>query len=932
MKKILVFIPTYNEVGNIEKLVEEIFKVLPQCEILIVDDNSPDGTSLKVQQLQKKYNNLHLIVRKENRGRGYAGIVGFKKAIELGADIIVEMDGDLSHSPEEIPKLIETLQKTDCDIVVGSRYISGGKDVERNIIRRLISLFARIYLKIITGVPVEDLTSGFNVYKDTVIKTILPYLTASDPFIVTEIKYLCKIFKFKFKEVPIQFRQRYSGKSKLSFSKLFKYLFKTWWLVLKWFFNDKYNLWFLKFLLLSNILRMILIPLFGLTDDESHYWQYAQYLDFSYYDHPPMVGYLIYIFTKLLGNNLYAVRLPALCCFIVANKYFYLLLKQIWNSKVAFYSTILLNFVPVFFAGSLITIPDAPLGMFWTMYIFYFYKFVKERNAWWLYLCGIILGLAGLSKYNAILLFISTLMVLLYFKELRKWLLKKEFYIFCLIVLTVVSPVILWNIVHKFVSFRYQLLHGFGNKSYFSIVLFLKNFIGQSMYISPILFLLLWYYIFLVIFTSSSWEEKFLLFFALPGVVLFNVVSFKNQILPHWVAMSYVTILPFTVVKSKHNWEYLLSFITATFITTAMVAITIFSLVPIPKSLENADTPDKLYGWEVAAKELANLIENQPQRFVLTHKHYVAGQLRFAYAQMYNKEILQKKKLLPEIFCINDYVDQYDFWNQNLAKFNGKDGIFVTEGRFPIKDILPEYPFKKVNLISIVSIKRNKNTPTRKFEFYLCENFDYNKLNPKFSQTEYNNFVTVKEYFRDYDKKIFLKINKSRFLQLKLFRYISYAFTTLGNGIVLIPIVTIAIYLIDKKKFWYNWLFFIFIALSGGTIVQGLKFWFDKPRPLKLFTDILHQNINVIGESLKEFGFPSGHTFVAFATAVFLANRIKKRFITVLLVIIAFCVGISRICVGAHFLSDVIGGIIIGVLYPAFWLKLESMLTNEPKN
>jgi dolichol-phosphate mannosyltransferase len=161
MKNIVVFTPTYNEVENIETFIKQVFEVLPDCKLLVVDDNSPDGTAQKVEQLKKIYPNLYLVVRKEKRGRGYAGIEGFKKCIDLGADIIVEMDADLSHSPYELPKLIEVLEKNpEVDVVIGSRYIEGGKDNERSIIRKLISLFSRIYIKIITGIPLEDVTSG----------------------------------------------------------------------------------------------------------------------------------------------------------------------------------------------------------------------------------------------------------------------------------------------------------------------------------------------------------------------------------------------------------------------------------------------------------------------------------------------------------------------------------------------------------------------------------------------------------------------------------------------------------------------------------------------------------------------------------------------------------------------------------------------------
>lgn len=922
MKNIVIFVPTYNEAENIELLIKQINDVLPESKILIVDDNSPDGTSQIVEQLKSKYKNLVLVVRKENRGRGYAGIEGFKKSLELGADIIVEMDGDLSHSPYEIKKLISEIENEDVDIVVGSRYIPGGKDSERNIIRKLVSLFARVYIRIFTGIPLKDITSGFKVYKSKVIKTILPHLKASDPFIVTEVNYLAKINNFKFKEVPIEFHQRQKGVSKLTAVKLIKYLFKVINLVWENFVNEPYTIKFLKFLLLTTVLRIFLIPTFGLTDDEAHYWQYAQYLDYSYYDHPPMVGWIIYLFTKIFGNNLYGVRLPAVLCFSIASLYFYLLIKKLFSSKISFYSSVLLNFIPIFFIGSIITIPDAPLGMFWCMYMYYFYKFVETKNSWILYLCGILLGLTVLSKYNAIFLFISTMIVFLSSKELRRWFLKKEFYAFLTIIFVTSLPVILWNITHNFVSFNYQLHHGMGNKFNFSIITFLQNFGAQGLYLSPIVFLFLWYYIITCWNKEKNLNEKFLLTFSLPGIIGFNLIGFSNQILPHWPTISYLPLVPSIMFYYKKNWQYQVSVISAFLITISVFIITMFGLIKIPKNLENADTPDKLFGWDTAAKEMLNLkLKYQEEWFIITHKHYIAGQIRFSLSQFYPKNVN-----IPKVYCINDYLDQYDFWNKDLCSLNNKNAIFVTENRFPVEEILSQYPFSKYKLVSKVKYKRNFNWPTRTFLFYYMENFDCKNLPSKFLQLEYNNFLSVPEFFRNYDKDIFLKINKNRFSNNRIYKYIFYGFTSLGNGYFLIPIIIFVLYFIDKKSFVYNTIVFLIIVATGGILIQILKLLFDKPRPLKLFTEFVNIPINVIGEPLKEFGFPSGHTFLAFSCAMYLSERIKKVYFTIAFFTIAILVGVSRICVGAHFVSDVVGGILVGILYTHLCLKIEDEL------
>ncbi|MFN3550393.1 MAG: phosphatase PAP2 family protein, partial [Endomicrobiia bacterium] len=350
------------------------------------------------------------------------------------------------------------------------------------------------------------------------------------------------------------------------------------------------------------------------------------------------------------------------------------------------------------------------------------------------------------------------------------------------------------------------------------------------------------------------------------------------------------------------------------------IVISIFGIISIPEKYKDADTPDKLYGWEIAARELHTLLQTYPESIILTHKYYSAGQMRFALAKYYKKDI-------PKIYCLDLDFNQYDFWYKDLHKYTNEDAIFFTEGRFKEEDILKNYPFDEVRIISIVNFRKTVKWPQRKFKFYLLKNFNYEKAKKLgFVQQKYNNFSNVVEYFRTYDKTIFLKINKNKIYNNKIFRILSYLITNLGNGLILVPLIAIILVFIDKEKFLYNLIMFILIITFGGILIQILKFLFDKPRPLKLFSDILQQPINVIGEQLREFGFPSGHTFLAFSTATFLSDRIKKKTINIVVFILAIMVGISRVLVGAHFVSDIIGGSIVGIIFTIAILKIEKEL------
>ncbi|MDR3244378.1 MAG: polyprenol monophosphomannose synthase [Elusimicrobiota bacterium] len=218
-------LPTYNEASNIKQVIEEILNCPIEICVLIVDDMSPDGTYKIVQEMAAKNPKINLLLRKEKRGRGYAGIDGFKRALDMGAKYIVEMDADGSHNPQYIPALRKAIEN--CDAVIGSRYISGGKDEARNLIRKIISNLSRMYLSFVIGTKIKDPTSGYRIFKRETLEKFIDKLKASDPFIVTEIVYYLKKNKCLVQEYPIEFKERLSGESKLKASTLLKYLFKV---------------------------------------------------------------------------------------------------------------------------------------------------------------------------------------------------------------------------------------------------------------------------------------------------------------------------------------------------------------------------------------------------------------------------------------------------------------------------------------------------------------------------------------------------------------------------------------------------------------------------------------------------------------------------------------------------------------------------------
>lgn len=215
-----IILPTYNEVDNFKKIVREILTVFRDNNIngniIIVDDNSPDGTGIMAQRLSENMpKTLYVINREKKMGLGSAYISGFKKALYLGADYIFEMDADFSHNPHSIPSFLQAMKEA--DLAIGSRYIQGGSTKNWELHRKLISKFGTIYAKKVLNLEINDLTSGFRCYKRQVLENLNLDEIQSDGYsFQIEMAYKTKQAGFKIKEIPIIFADRQKGISKFS--------------------------------------------------------------------------------------------------------------------------------------------------------------------------------------------------------------------------------------------------------------------------------------------------------------------------------------------------------------------------------------------------------------------------------------------------------------------------------------------------------------------------------------------------------------------------------------------------------------------------------------------------------------------------------------------------------------------------------------------
>jgi dolichol-phosphate mannosyltransferase len=225
--KPLVIIPTYNEHENIEKIIPAVLNAVPQAEILIVDDNSQDGTAEAVRAMASSTENIHLLSREKKMGLGTAYVTGFKWALKRDYTVIFEMDADFSHDPEALPQFVREIEKA--DLVIGSRYTNGVNVVNWPMKRLLLSFFANIYARIVTGVPVRDLTSGFKCYRRKVLETIdLDKIHSNGYAFQIEMHFKAYRKGFLIREIPIVFIERRTGTSKMSHHIIYEAAWMVW--------------------------------------------------------------------------------------------------------------------------------------------------------------------------------------------------------------------------------------------------------------------------------------------------------------------------------------------------------------------------------------------------------------------------------------------------------------------------------------------------------------------------------------------------------------------------------------------------------------------------------------------------------------------------------------------------------------------------------
>lgn len=233
MEKILIIIPTYNERENIVPLLDRIFQLgIQHLHVLVIDDNSPDGTAEEVKKYQQTNPSVHLIRREGKLGLGTAYVEGFKYALANGYDLIFEMDADFSHDPKYLPDMLEAIK--DADLVIGSRYLTGINVINWPLRRLMLSYWANTYTRLITGLPIKDATAGFKCFRRKVLEAIpLEKIRSNGYSFQIEMNFKAWKRGFRIKEIPIIFYDRTQGSSKMNKKIMVEAALMVWKLKLK---------------------------------------------------------------------------------------------------------------------------------------------------------------------------------------------------------------------------------------------------------------------------------------------------------------------------------------------------------------------------------------------------------------------------------------------------------------------------------------------------------------------------------------------------------------------------------------------------------------------------------------------------------------------------------------------------------------------------
>ena len=476
--------------------------------------------------------------------------------------------------------------------------------------------------------------------------------------------------------------------------------------------------WIFFLILVFFLIRLFMIHYLELAPDEAYYWYWSKYLDLSYSDHPPMVAYIMAIFTRLGGDTEFFVRLGGLLCSALSLVLLYLTSTTLFptNKLLAWEMLFIFNITLLFPAGCIVQTPDTPMLLFWTATVFFGSRIITDgRSRWWTF-WGVALGLGLLSKYTMILIVPCMFCFLLLSPPHRHWLFKKEPYLALLIALFIFSPVILWNWQHDWISFTYQLRQGFSPKKREVMQILMKTLEylgGQTGVITPLLFIAFIMYSIkgtLLSIRQSIPSYLYLALLSLPIILFFGLSTALGKVAEaNWPAPAYITgfILMCHVynknfrMKGAHR-KFLYAGVCLALLANIIVHIhLIHPIIPIPP---NMDQTRQFHGWKELGTKVNATIQANPRKngyFILSDKGTTTAEAVFYTGNRYTGIDFA-------------HPERYIFL-RDLEALRGKDAIILmhNESEDAFKQYAPYFEgFEKVDTYTCLFQNEKINSQT----------------------------------------------------------------------------------------------------------------------------------------------------------------------------------------------------------------------------
>jgi 4-amino-4-deoxy-L-arabinose transferase-like glycosyltransferase len=469
--------------------------------------------------------------------------------------------------------------------------------------------------------------------------------------------------------------------------------------------------------------RLVIALVLPLAPQETYYWVFSLHPALSYFDHPPLAAYTIFLFSRILGSNALAVRLGALLFAFGGSWLVYLVGKKTFNERTGFWAVLLMNVLPTFSMTALIMTPDGPLLFFWCLACCWVMKAIQGEGYHWYLWAGLASGLASASKYSAVFLPLSMFLFLVVSPASRCHLKRMEPYGGILLALLVFSPVLIWNAQNQWASFAFQSTQRAGAIQGLHWDEFI-GFLGSQMGIlTPLVFFGLGWTLYQGLrryWRNNLWNETFLLSWSLPMILFFTGVALVEWVKINWLIPAYPPLLLLMTAYYQErilNWKWSRALARCLW-GVALLFFIVLHTAPFIPQIPASGSTDTLSGWKELADHLETLQRNSdrtPSPFIFAWGHKTASELQFylkGQPETYAQTVIGQKAL------------GYDYWFKSKP-LEGRDALFVWSDfdRFPYENegLLEKY-FDRIQVLDPFPVYRGKNT-LRTFRIYWCENY-----------------------------------------------------------------------------------------------------------------------------------------------------------------------------------------------------------------